>query len=159
MAAEFLPSMVSTPSFHACINRPTLHSNSAGPLYKTSVHRRIAHSSTLPPIGIDTDDGRLRRGGDIDQQVWNASGRRPRRVECVVLPLIALKGTMGVERDPLRRVPPAPVPAPSGRWDSVFYFPSASSNAYRSPPPPPPPTPTLNLGMRAGADSVSSSAS
>ncbi|KAL1705580.1 hypothetical protein EV121DRAFT_290383 [Schizophyllum commune] len=66
---------------------------------------------------------------------------------------------MGVERDPLRRVPPAPVPAPSGRWDSVLYFPSASSNASRSPPSPPPPTPTMNLGMRAGADSVSSSAS
>ncbi|KAL1688746.1 hypothetical protein GGG16DRAFT_115670 [Schizophyllum commune] len=62
---------------------------------------------------------------------------------------------MGVEPDPLRRAPPAPVPAPSGRWDAVSYFPSASSNISR-PPLPPPPTSTLNSGMRAGADPVSS---
>ena len=60
---------------------------------------------------------------DFDTELGNASGRGPRFLECVVLPLIALKGTTGVERDHLRWVPPAPVPALKRQVGRCFAIP------------------------------------
>ena len=60
---------------------------------------------------------------DFDIELGNASGRGPRFLECVVLPLIALKGTTGVERDHLRWVPPAPVPALKRQVGRCFVIP------------------------------------
>ncbi|KAL1731990.1 hypothetical protein EV714DRAFT_271301 [Schizophyllum commune] len=56
------------------------------------------------------DDGRLRRGGDIDDDHGMRAGADPVFLECVVTPLV-VKGHDGRRAGHLRWVPPAPVPA------------------------------------------------